>query len=53
MNNDGEVVADDDVSLNGGTASTAFAAGCLSPEDDPADTSFDLIVAQDSSGDGV
>jgi hypothetical protein len=47
--NDGEVVADFDVSLNGGTVYTAFAAGYLSPDDEPADTSFDLIVAQDSS----
>ncbi len=47
--NDGEVVADFDVSLNGGTAYTAFAAGYLSPGDEPADTGFDLFVAQDSS----
>ncbi|MEF8786699.1 MAG: DUF4397 domain-containing protein [Haloarculaceae archaeon] len=47
--NDGEVVADFDVSLNGGTVYTAFAAGYLTPDDEPADTSFDLIVAQDSS----
>ncbi|WP_121821148.1 DUF4397 domain-containing protein [Halostella salina] len=48
--NDGEIVADFDVSLNGGTAYTAFAAGYLSPDDEPADTQFDLIVAQDSGG---
>lgn len=47
--NDGEAVADFDVSLNGGTVYTAFAAGYLSPNDAPADTAFDLIVAQDSS----
>ncbi|MUV88861.1 DUF4397 domain-containing protein [Halapricum sp. CBA1109] len=47
--NDGEVVADFDVSLNGGTVYTAFAAGYLTPDDEPADESFDLIVAQDSS----
>jgi hypothetical protein len=48
-NNDGEVVADYDVSLNGGTVYTAFAAGYLTPDDEPADESFDLVVAQDSS----
>jgi len=48
--NDGEVQADFDVSLNGGTVYTAFAAGYLTPDDDPADTAFDLIVAQDSGG---
>jgi hypothetical protein len=48
-NNDGEVVADFDVSLNGGTVYTAFAAGYLSPDDEPADVGFDLVVAQDSS----
>jgi hypothetical protein len=47
--NDGEVVADFDVSLNGGTVYTAFAAGYLTPDDEPADVGFDLIVAQDSS----
>jgi hypothetical protein len=48
--NDGEVVADSDVSLNGGTVYTAFAAGYLNPDEAPADTPFDLIVAQDSGG---
>ena len=47
--NDGEVVADFDVSLNGGTVYTAFAAGYLTPDDEPVDQSFDLVVAQDSS----
>jgi len=47
--NDGSVVADYDVSLNGGTVYTAFAAGYLTPDDEPADESFDLIVAQDAS----
>jgi len=46
---DGDVVADFDVSLNGGTGYTAFAAGYLSPDDEPADTGFDLFVAQDTS----
>jgi len=47
--NDGEVVADFDVSLDGGTVYTAFAAGYLTPDDEPADEAFDLLVAQDSS----
>jgi len=47
--NDGDVVADFDVSLNGGTVYTAFAAGYLTPGDEPADVPFDLVVAQDSS----
>ena len=51
--NDGDVVADFDVSLNGGTVYTAFAAGYLSPDDDPADTAFDLFPVQDSSSDGM
>ena len=46
--NDGEVVADFDVSLDGGEVYTAFAAGYLSPDDEPVDTSFDLLVTQDS-----
>ncbi len=51
--NDGDVVADFDVSLNGGTVYTAFAAGYLSPDDNPGDEAFDLIVVQDSSSDGM
>jgi len=47
--NDGDVVADFDVSLNGGTVYTAFAAGYLSPDDEPADEAFDLLVEQDAS----
>jgi hypothetical protein len=47
--NDGDVVADYDVSLNGGTVYTAFARGYLSPDDEPADESFSLQVVQDSS----
>jgi hypothetical protein len=46
--NDGEVVADFDVSLDGGEVYTAFAAGYLSPDDEPVDTSFDLLVTQDT-----
>ncbi len=48
--NDGDVVAAFDVSLEGGQVYTAFAAGYLSPEDEPVDTAFDLLVAQDTGG---
>ena len=47
--NDGEVVYDADVSLNGGTVYTAFASGYLSPDDEPADEAFELTVVQDAS----
>lgn len=47
--NDGDVVADFDVSLGGGTVYTAFATGYLTPDDDPADVAFDLVVAQDNT----
>jgi hypothetical protein len=43
--NNGSVVAEFDVTLEGGTVTTAFAAGYLSPEEAPADTEFDLILA--------
>mgnify|MGYP006276208467 FL=1 len=46
--NDGDVVASFDVDLAGGQVYTAFAAGYLSPDDEPADTPFDLVVAQDT-----
>jgi len=49
MENDGEVVYDADVSLNGGTVYTAFASGYLSPDDEPTDESFELTVAQDAN----
>ncbi len=49
MDNDGDVVYDADVSLNGGTVSTAFASGYLSPDDDPTDEGFELTVVQDTS----
>lgn len=48
--NDGEVVASFDLSLAGGTVYSAFAAGYLTPDDEPAATPFDLIVTQDASG---
>lgn len=47
--NDGDVVADFDVSLNGWTAYTAFAAGYLTPGDEPAADAFDLYVVQDAT----
>jgi hypothetical protein len=46
--NDGDVVAEFDVELQSGQVYTAFAAGYLSPDDEPADTPFDLIVSQDT-----
>jgi halocyanin-like protein len=42
--NDGDVVAEYDVSLAGDTVYTAFAAGYLSPGDEPAATPFNLLV---------
>jgi sirohydrochlorin ferrochelatase len=48
--NDGDVVASFDVSLAGGQVYTGFAAGYLTPDDDPADTAFDLLLARDTGG---
>jgi hypothetical protein len=48
--NDGDVVASYDVSLAGGQVYSAFAVGYLSPDDEPADTPFDLLLAQDTGG---
>ena len=48
--NDGDVVADTDVSVAGGQVYTVFAAGYLSPDDDPADTPFQFVLAQDTGG---
>jgi hypothetical protein len=48
--NDGSLVASFDVSLAGESVYTGFAAGYFSPDDEPADTPFDLVVAQDSDG---
>jgi hypothetical protein len=50
-NNDGDVVASFDVSVEAGGVYTGFAAGYLSPDDDPGDAAFDLIVAQDATAD--
>jgi len=46
--NDGDVVASYDLSLAGGEVYTGVAAGYLSPDDEPADTPFDLLLAQDT-----
>ena len=49
-NNDGDVAASFDVSVAAGEVYSAFAAGYLTPGDDPADTAFDLFVTQDTNG---
>lgn len=49
--NDGEVLTTFNVTLEGGTASSAFAAGFLAPDEAAADTPFDLIVAEDAVSD--
>ncbi len=51
--NDGDVVAEFDVSLEGGETYTAFAAGYLTPDDEPADTAFDLRFAESMSMDDM
>jgi hypothetical protein len=48
--NDGEVAFSSDVGLTGGQVYTAFAAGYLTPDDEPADTPFTLVVTQDTGG---
>ena len=48
--NDGDVVTTVNVSVEGGTAYTAIAAGYLSPDDEPADTPFEVLLATDSDG---
>jgi len=50
--NDGDVVADFNVELAGGTVYTAFAGGYLTPGDEPADEAFDLSLAVDSGAGG-
>ena len=50
---DGEVVAEFDVSLEGSTVYTAFAAGYLNPEDAPVDEPFQLILVVDAEGEKV
>ena len=44
--NDGDVVGEFDVSLDGGAVYTAFAAGYLEPDDD--EPAFELIVTEDT-----
>ncbi|MFC6757309.1 MULTISPECIES: DUF4397 domain-containing protein [Haloarcula] len=47
--NDGDVVAEfPDTSLEGGQIYTAYAAGYLSPDDEPGDEAFDLLVKQNA-----
>ncbi|WP_254663228.1 DUF4397 domain-containing protein [Haladaptatus sp. W1] len=47
--NDGDVAATFEVSLEPGNCYTAFAAGYLTPEDEPANEPFDLVVAMDGT----
>ncbi|AGB36561.1 DUF4397 domain-containing protein [Natronococcus occultus] len=49
--NDGDVVAEFDVSPAAGTVYTAFAVGYLDPENAPADEPFDLKVVADAEAD--
>ncbi|WP_135854641.1 DUF4397 domain-containing protein [Halorussus salinus] len=51
--NDGEVVTTVNVSLEGGTAYSAIAAGYLSPDDEPADTPFEVLLATDSGSESM
>ncbi|PSP80756.1 DUF4397 domain-containing protein [Halobacteriales archaeon QS_4_69_225] len=44
--NDGDIVGEADVSLDGGAAYTAFAAGYVEPDDD--EPEFELIVTEDT-----
>jgi len=50
--NDGDVVADFNLELAGGTVYTAFAGGYLTPDDEPTDEAFDLTLAVDSGAGG-
>ncbi|SEO97518.1 Tat (twin-arginine translocation) pathway signal sequence [Halogranum amylolyticum] len=47
---DGDVVATFDVTVEAGMSYTAFATGYLTPDDEPEDRAFDLLVAADGSG---
>ncbi|MFB6151698.1 MAG: DUF4397 domain-containing protein [Haloarculaceae archaeon] len=47
--NDGDVVAEFDVSLAGGSVYTAVASGYLTPDDEEGDAAFDLGIAEDAS----
>jgi len=46
---DGDVVYDADLALDGATAYTAFASGYLSPGDDSTDEPFELAVTEDAT----
>jgi hypothetical protein len=46
--NDGDVVAEFDVAVEGGRAYTAIALGYLTPDDEPTDAAFDLVVVEDN-----
>jgi hypothetical protein len=48
-NDDGDVVATFDVTVEGGMAYTAFATGYLTPDDDPSSCPFKLTVAADAT----
>ena len=48
--NDGDIVGSFDVNLASGQVYSAFAVGYLSPDDEPAETPFDLVVSQDTGG---
>ena len=45
---DGTVVASTDVALDGGRVCTIDAGGYLSPDDEPSDTPFRLVVSNDT-----
>lgn len=45
---DGAVATTVGVSVEGGTVYSAITAGYLSPDDEPADTPFEVIVAADA-----
>ncbi|WP_433624636.1 DUF4397 domain-containing protein [Halomicrococcus sp. NG-SE-24] len=49
-NDSGEVVRTFDLSVEGGTVYTAFAAGYLNPDDAPADVPFQPIIVVDADG---
>lgn len=51
--NDDPIVASVDVSVEGGTAYSAFAAGYVAPDDAPADTPFEVILTTDGSSDSM
>lgn len=47
--NDGDVVTTVDVALAGGTVYSAFATGYLTPDDEPADTPFEVLLTEDAT----